>query len=65
MRRARRVSVGLGVRARGVRVRVRRASLVDLLDVERADAVKVHRPPSLIHLVGVEEGRVEGRGEGG
>eukprot|EP00964_Phaeocystis_antarctica_P107552 scaffold72242_cov60-Phaeocystis_antarctica.AAC.14 len=33
---------------------VGRADLVYLLDVERADAVEVHRPPRLVHLVAVE-----------
>ena len=48
---------------------MRRADLVDHLHVERADAVKVHRPPGLIHLVGVEgvgwKGGGGGEGEGG
>ena len=44
---------------------MRRADLVDHLHVERADAVKVHRPPGLIHLVGVEGVGLKGGGRGG
>ena len=48
------VHCGLRVPGEVLEQSVRGAHLVDLLDVERADAVEVHGPPRLVHLVVVE-----------